>query len=235
MGNSSSSHFQGRNGTVTEYWIKDDIVKRESLPAEVDLRYSSCFPYPTIKDQGSEGSCVSFAMNSAYLCAQRKQNIPVVKTNVQVAQELFDKARQKSNVQRPESSGLTFSEAMKSLEGNATWFRLGKTTENFRKCLALGYPIVFGFGMTQEMYDWQLDKNGAIQKTNYVMPIPQSPDSTHITAFHCILIIGYQNGFFVCRNSWGNDWGEDGHFYLPFSVMKNPKITLDAMIVDVKT
>jgi C1A family cysteine protease len=231
MGNKSSRNES--NGQVTEYWIKDDVVSGHSLPDEVDLRRTSCFPYPTLKDQGTEGTCVAHAINIAYICAQRKHDVSVVNTNVHTAEDLFEQARDKSKISRPQSKGITFSEAMKSLGTQATWFRLGKTTNNFRKCLVLGYPIVFGFGMTNEMYDWQLNKNDGMKKSNYVMPTPTSPELTEITAFHCVMIVGYKNGLFICRNSWGDTWGKEGHFYLPFEVMNNHKIVVDSMVIDV--
>jgi len=37
---------------------------------------------------------------------------------------------------------------------------------------------------------------------------------------HAVLLVGYDGdagatGYFIVRNSWGDDWGEEGYAYLP--------------------
>lgn len=36
---------------------------------------------------------------------------------------------------------------------------------------------------------------------------------------HCIALIGYDsvNQYWICKNSWGTDWGEDGYFKIKFN------------------
>jgi len=31
-------------------------------------------------------------------------------------------------------------------------------------------------------------------------------------ANHAVLVVGYTPEYFIIRNSWGPDWGEDGYF-----------------------
>lgn len=31
---------------------------------------------------------------------------------------------------------------------------------------------------------------------------------------HVVLIVGYSNGYFKVKNSWGQNWGDNGYFYV---------------------
>jgi len=229
MGNEASTSGKTKS-MFDEHWFKDSS---SSLPKQVDLRFDKCFPYPVPRDQGKEGSCVIHAMTTAYTCAQRKKNISVAESSFLVPDEMFDVAREHSNLQkRPISSGVTFSEAMKPLKHTTKWYRIGLSVDNFKKSIHHGFPVVLGFGVTQPMYEWQYDQK-QIKKNGYNLPF-SSGDESKVNGFHCVLLIGYDDskGHFIARNSWGKDWGNKGHFYFPYEIAKKKKIVLDAMVVD---
>lgn len=238
MGNSEMSMLNASSGNYSvEYWFDEKKLSKE-LPKRLDIRKRECFPYPVPKDQGSEGSCVTHAMSTAFLCAQRKKNVSVVDSKVPVVDKLFQNARKKSNVARSVSKGITFSEAMKALNNDAIWFRIGRNLKNFKRCLSVGYPIVLGFAVTKEMKKWQ-DNQQQIQNTEYVLPGNGSTiKKSDINGYHCVLLVGYDDefrgGIFIARNSWGSSWGREGHFYFPYHLINNENINLDAMVVDVK-
>lgn len=233
--NTVGSIVNAKNGTYSiEYWFDEKKMPIQELPKRVDIRKRECFPYPVPKDQGSEGSCVTHAMSTAFICAQRKKDISVVNSKVPVVEKLFQNAREKSNVDRSVSKGITFSEAMKVLTDDAIWFRIGRDITNFKRCLSVGYPIVLGFAITKEMKKWQ-DNQQLIQKSEYVLPSTKKND---INGYHCVLLVGYDDefrgGIFIARNSWGENWGYHGHFFFPYSLINDDNIILDAMVVDVK-
>ncbi len=230
MGNEFSIDARQGNFSV-EYWFENE----KQIPTRVDLRRYHCFPYPIPKDQGSEGSCVTHSMTTAFICAQRRANIKVVDSKIPVVRDLFVNARKKSNISRSISKGITFSEAMKPIQNEAMWFRIGRNLENFKNCLASGYPIVMGFAVTKKMREWQ-DSPSLLRNSEYVLPSISNGDSIH--GYHCVLLIGYDDQFrggnFIARNSWGKNWGYKGHFFIPYNLMNDKKIVLDAMVVDVK-
>lgn len=41
--------------------------------------------------------------------------------------------------------------------------------------------------------------------------------------------VGYDDSMkcFIIRNSWGKEWGKDGHFFMPYSVITNPDMAAD--------
>jgi len=36
---------------------------------------------------------------------------------------------------------------------------------------------------------------------------------------HAMLIVGYTGNFFILKNSWGTDWGDQGYCYVPKNVL----------------
>ena len=147
---------------------------------------------------------------------------------------MFTESRKSKNVTRPISKGITFSEAMANMK-DAEWYRITKNTDNFRKSLAIGYPIVLGFGVNQEMKDWQLS-DPQMELSKFCMP--RFGPNEKVIGFHCVLIVGYdddyEGGIFIARNSWGTEWGNNGHFYIPYRNVNNSKFNIDAMVVDLK-
>ncbi|CAF1417836.1 unnamed protein product [Adineta ricciae] len=44
--------------------------------------------------------------------------------------------------------------------------------------------------------------------------------------FHSIVIVGYdrRKRYFCARNSWGEDWGDEGYFYIPYHYLSNHRL-----------
>lgn len=84
-----------------------------------------------------------------------------------------------------------------------------------------------------QIQSW-ITTNGAVTASVYSTPVPYSPDSTHtyyvnycstnIGINHAVTIIGWDDTFsyagtsgaWIAVNSWGNSWGDDGIFYIPY-------------------
>ncbi len=102
----------------------------------------------------------------------------------------------------------------------------GKQTLNSVKhTLAAGFVAAFGFPVYSSMTE-----------SPYV-PYPTAKDK--LQGGHAVLAVGYDEGVeieeagrktkegcLIFRNSWGDDWGENGYGYLPFKYVE------DAMAVD---
>jgi C1A family cysteine protease len=43
------------------------------------------------------------------------------------------------------------------------------------------------------------------------------PSGGDFDAGHAMVLVGYTKDSFIIRNSWGKEWGEDGHCYYPFN------------------
>lgn len=88
------------------------------------------------------------------------------------------------------------------------------------KCLADGFPFVFGFMVYTEFEGVSVAKTGILNM----------PDPTEVCkGGHAVLAVGYDmdKKVVIVRNSWGKEWGQDGYFTMPFSYISNPALAQD--------
>ncbi|MDD5173559.1 MAG: C1 family peptidase [Candidatus Omnitrophica bacterium] len=80
-------------------------------------------------------------------------------------------------------------------------------------CLADGYPFVFGFTVYESFESAKVNKTGVVN-----MP---GPEESAIGG-HAVMGVGYdqKTGRFIVRNSWGEKWGMDGYFTMPFEYLE---------------
>lgn len=208
----------------------------QSLPQKVDLRQSTCFPYLPPRDQGVEGSCVSHAMGGAIECAQRRHRVALDRSVEPEIDKHFAYAMASaSDPHRRIEDGITFSEAIRAYEGsgiNCYW--LVPDTINMKQAIHSGYPFVFGFAVTSKMREWQ--ESQELQRSTRFMLPEYIPNVDVIDGYHSALAVGYDDArkSFLVRNSWGEAWGDLGHFWMTYTTASHPDITQDVMIVDLK-
>lgn len=90
--------------------------------------------------------------------------------------------------------------------------RVSKTDER-KYVLATGLPIILGMGVPPELF-----RQGG--RENY-MPAPANGDWEQPRGGHAMLIVGYDDAHrvWIVRNSWGPDWGDNGHVYIDYDVI----------------
>lgn len=73
--------------------------------------------------------------------------------------------------------------------------------------LGLEIPVVTGI---------QVFGNFDRLESDAIIRLPDDKDE--ILGGHAITIVGYDNNkkYFICRNSFGKDWGDQGYFYMPY-------------------
>jgi C1A family cysteine protease len=64
--------------------------------------------------------------------------------------------------------------------------------------------------------------------------MPQ-PDETVIGG-HAVVAIGYKpigrQLYFECRNSWGEDWADHGHFWMPAAYVTSGNLAQDFWVIE---
>lgn len=75
-----------------------------------------------------------------------------------------------------------------------------------KSAISEGNPVVIGIPVYPSF------ETNEVAKTGYV-PMPH-PDEQELGG-HAILAVGYTETHVICRNSWGEEWGDKGYFYLP--------------------
>lgn len=90
---------------------------------------------------------------------------------------------------------------------------------DWKRCLAEGYPIVFGCVLF-DTFDKCNDQGGVVP-----MPDPRALQRGE-HGRHAMLAVGYSDidQVFIVRNSWGNDWGDQGYCYMPYNYLMSEKL-----------
>lgn len=232
-----------------------------SRPPSVDLRKTTCFPYVPARDQGEEGSCVSYSMGAAVECAQRRKRLGIDAAWDPKANEHFTRAfaavttsvnddseggEENGKTEhyggqmrrsRDPRDGITFLEAVSAFDLNSpvTSFWLVPELNTLKECIYSGYPFVFGFTVTKRMREWQ--ESEILQRaSNFVLPQYNSSKDV-VDGYHAVLAVGYDDAqsAFLVRNSWGEDWGDNGHFWFPYETISNLDIVQDVIVIDIDT
>lgn len=90
--------------------------------------------------------------------------------------------------------------------------------------LANGYPVIMGFNVYSSFMSANVARTG-------IMPYPNIKREK-LLGGHAVLLVGYDKTkkMFIARNSWGNIWGDNGYFYMPFDIVK-PDMSGDYWII----
>lgn len=207
---------------------RDHLAVSSSLPTPY---YTLIDNIPPIRSQGAIGSCASHAVMAAY-------EIQLFGNRYIEGSELFHyyNARKFINNTYPNDTGMTIRDACKSLADfgmalemlwpydvskyNAepdnlayVFAKLYKvkeyvrltTLDQIKEYLSRNIPVVCGIWLTDAFF-----------KLSYDFDLYE-PDSKGRYG-HAVTIIGYDASLneFIIRNSWGDGWGHNGYFRMPF-------------------
>jgi C1A family cysteine protease len=223
-------------------WVKDIPDTRDylykrlltdiTIPVQVDLR-ATC---PPVEDQGNLGSCTANALAGNLEFLEIKSNalfwdisrLFIYYNERKIEGDVqFDNGAQlrdgiKSLVtygycsekripyditkftKRP--SCVAYMEAKKNKI--SSYYSL-QTMDEMNHCIANGYPFVFGFDVFESFESPEVAHTG-------IVPIPGLEE--RMLGGHAVCAVGYDQDkkWFIVRNSWGTDWGDQGYCYMPF-------------------
>jgi C1A family cysteine protease len=218
---------------------------RPTLPVKVDLRTN----YNNIYDQGNLGSCTANAVALAFDFGRIKQSQQPIKPSRLF---IYYNERLLEGTVRYDS-GATLRNGIKTLNKQGTcietewpyviskfafrptnncyssalnntlkqYLRLNNANLNdLKTCLASGFGFVFGFSVYSSFETQQVATTGQVS-------LPQRGE--RLLGGHAVYCVGYDDSIqkFICRNSWGTNWGDKGHFYIPYSYLTNTNLADD--------
>lgn len=119
---------------------------------------------------------------------------------------------------RQKPSAACYAAAAKHTAVN--YMRLVQVLQQFKGCLASGYPFVFGFTVYESFESPTVARTGKA-----TMPA----SNERVLGGHAVCAVGYDDvaRTFLCRNSWGTRWGMKGYFTLPYGYLTDPDLAAD--------
>jgi len=105
--------------------------------------------------------------------------------------------------------------------------------QEYKQCLADGYPFIIGIQIYESFESQEVTDTG-------VVPMPKPNENC--LGGHAVTVIGYNENYktnmfcpgqcyYEVRNSWGTEWGDAGHFWIPAAYLENPAFGSDAWTV----
>ena len=245
------------------HWQRDKPDARDhiyaaptvALPASVDLRqYCSA-----IEDQGQLGSCTGNAIAGIIELMQRKQNPAkgrdVSRLFIYYEERVLDGSvnydagayiRDGIKVVNKKGAPLetlwpyltsrfrtrpTVTAYNDALKRKATAYQRVTNFAGVKTALSQGYPVVIGFDIYASFETQAVTSTG-------MMPYPNINTEQYLGG-HAVAIVGYNDnlngGRFICRNSWGTSWGDQGYFYMPYQVIQDVNMSSDFWIITAVT
>ena len=103
--------------------------------------------------------------------------------------------------------------SVEQLEADAQSFRFegdvyDVTVDDMKRCLTAGLPVQISMNTGDAFQD--IGRDG-------VMKVSEAPKGQH--GSHAMLCVGYVGNYFIVKNSWGEDWGDNGYCYIPKKVL----------------
>lgn len=98
--------------------------------------------------------------------------------------------------------------------------RYNTSINGIKSALAQDFPVIFGFTV-YESFESQATANTGI------VTMPTSKEAT--LGGHAVVAVGYDDAKqqVICRNSWGETWGDKGYFYMPYKYFMKTGLTSD--------
>ena len=93
--------------------------------------------------------------------------------------------------------------------------------DDVRKVLSAGMPVHLSMNTGPAFAD--IGRDGIVNSA-------EPPSGQH--GRHAMLCVGYTGNFFIIKNSWGTDWGENGYCYVPRKVLQESDPEFVAVILD---
>lgn len=218
--------------------------KPKAMPPVFSLR-SHC---PPVYEQGSLGSCTANAIGSAF---QFEQMLQTRKGFMPSRLFIYYNEREMEGTIN-EDAGAIIRDGMKSMVKQGVcpeseweysirrfakkppaacyqhaldhqllvYKRVNQTLDDMKACLLEGHPFVFGFSVYESFESAAVSKHG-------LMPMPEITEK--LNGGHAVKTVGYSDDIrcLEVKNSWGDDWGDHGYFWMPYDCAVHPDLCSD--------
>lgn len=107
-----------------------------------------------------------------------------------------------------------------------SYSRVPRDLNAMKSCLANNLPFGIGFTVYASFESEDVESTG-------IAVLPPAYDGDHVLGGHAVLVVGYEdeNEWFIVRNSWGKEWGNEGYFYMPYKYLLNENLSDDFWVI----
>lgn len=240
-------------------WIRDrpdprDLIyapkkKRGISTSNIDLRKTGFFP--PIYNQGHTQSCIGAALAAVLEFERRKEqkrpdfdpsrlfiyyNTRIIEKDTEkdeggelrngmkslqdygAASEIAWPFVENKVLEKP--SPVAYEEAKYSFIKK--YMRIPTELKAVLAVLSRNMPIAFGISCFENFDTAKTAENG-------IIPMPAGKHKGD----HAMTIVGYNGTHFICRNSWGSEWGDNGYCYIPTDYMMNDNLGGDYWAIEI--
>jgi len=221
------------------------------LPPKTDLRKQMT----SVENQAHLGSCTANALAGAYEYLTKKgsgQDIHVSRLFVYYNSRVKQNQGDESNMV---DQGCTIVDTVEAVEESGTCLEpiwpydesqvntrpsdkaydqakdhkitsasmVERDLNEMKSCLAQGFPFAIGVIVYQSF----MDSTG-------VVPMPSADEYRFgKPGGHALLVVGYsdKSQSFIVRNSWGEDWGDNGYCYMPYEYLTSTDLCKEAWTI----
>lgn len=220
------------------------------LPPKVDLRASGFLP--PVYDQGPLGSCTAQALCTLFFYVNKQDTGLSLLTSRLFL--YYEERKEEGTVWSDSGAMIRTGIKVMVSTGNCNeylWpYKIDRFSENpdpicyksaskhqstayrsvsqnmddLRSCLAEGFPYVGGIAIYDSF------ESDAVARTGMV---PMPGINERLLGGHAVTFVGYDDASrrFIVQNSWGDDWGDKGFFYLPYDYCTNLDLADDFWMI----
>lgn len=237
-----------------DYRLDDhvELAALADLPPRIDLRVTGHLDYD-IYDQGPLGSCTANAIAAALRYEAGQQSLADIdpsrlwiyyreremegNVGTDAGAEIRDglklvakqgfppEADWPYDIERFAEKPPAKSDADAKADRVTKYMRVPVSVGALKQALATSFAVVVGFTVYES---FELD---TVAETGEV-PMPGAGEQE--LGGHAVLCVGYDDVTrrFLCRNSWGDGWGADGYFTMPYDYLGNPSYATDFWAIE---
>lgn len=201
----------------------------DELPSKIDLSDKM----PPVGNQGSQNSCVAWAI--AYALKSYQEKLELGQQYIFSPSYIYNQINNGMNAptyvtdalnvlseqgvcpmdDMPYSETDFTSKPSEAAKADAKKFRIDfwrqvnvQDIKEVKAQLSAGYPVIIGADVSKEFVD-----GGFNQKADYIWKEAGTPEGGH-----CMLLTGYDDAkaAFKVMNSWGKEWGDNGFSWIDY-------------------
>lgn len=238
-------------------WKKQENDPRDNFfgvqePVKLPASFRLVQGMPPVWDQGQTNSCTAHAASAAYEYELSQQHLPDFMPSRLF---LYYNERLEEGSQ-DRDSGATIRDSVKALAKYGTlpenywpfseripekptdtdyqiairdvvtsYSAVPQSVQSIKTAIFQKHPVIFGFSVYESF-----ESAGTAQSGVQSMPLPNE----RRVGGHAVLAVGYDDtkqAFFI-RNSWGEEWGQGGYFWMPYIYISDPNLASDFWIIE---